>query len=109
MTPPAAVICPPARYGQPWTPAATSVGEGGSGDQKNHSRALRDPHSPLLDSPRGWGRPFIREMPRPGDQLFPGSAGLGGGLHTWPGVSDIGRGQSGWINASHALDILRLG
>ena len=64
---------------------------------------------PAFGQSAGWDRPFIREMLGPGDQLFPGASGVGGGPHPWPGVSDIGQGQPGMIGASHALAILLLG
>ena len=102
--------CLPARLPSSiWDLATNPVFGGDSGDQSNPGRALRYPHSLLLESLQGCGRPFIREMLGQGDQLFPGSAGLGGGPHPWPGVSDIGWGQLGRIVELHALAILLLG
>ena len=51
---------PPDSHVRPGPPEATSVGGGGSEDQRDPVRALHNTHGPFPYSPQGWGRTVIR-------------------------------------------------
>ena len=88
------------------SPAATSVGGGGSGYWGNPGRARRDPRGSLLNRPRGQGGSHGGEALGSGSPILPITAGVGGGSGTCPGARGSCRSRPVQKGAYHAIAIL---
>ena len=87
----------------------TSVGGGGSGNQGNPGRALRNHHGSILYHLQGRDGPHARSALGMGDTLITGAASVGGGLVLRPRTVDGGLSRPRRKGASNALTILRPG